>query len=164
MATHFERLWNTLTYDLEFFLTVNVNRTHWEQFDTVSEDDMRNAFEIIQEAFNDIDPDIQYMCMVALRCTLLRPFPNIYENAYACEDVYDLAVRNVQHVLADHRQRLIESLRATHHAAFVLQKQWLKCYWNPEYKVCKNRLQRDFEELSSDLKRVNYFNQGACVP
>jgi hypothetical protein len=155
MATHFERLYNALSYDLEFYLTVNLDRTHWEEHNKVREHDMQTVFEIIQDLFQETEPDIQYMCMVALRCTLIRPYPHDAEdNPYACEAVYELAVRNVQHVLADHRQRLIQSLHAAHHSAFVIQKQWKKCIANPEYQMCKDRLMREYNELGLMCPRL----------
>ena len=150
MATHFEHLYNALSYDLEFYLAVNLDRTYWEEHNKIRETDMQTAFEIIQHCFDETEPDIQYMCMVALRCTLIRDYPHDTEDhPYACEDVYELAVRNVQHVLADHRQRLIQSLHAAHHSALLIQKQWKKCQSNPNYKVCKERLVREYNELGA---------------
>lgn len=150
MATHFERLYNAVSYDLEFFLSINLDRTYWINHGHVRPRDMQIAFEIIQEHFDETEPDIQYMCMVALRCTLIRPYPHDDEDhRYAVEDVYELAVRNVQHVLADHRQRLIQSLHAAHHSALLIQKQWRKCVANPEYQVCKNRLTREWTDLET---------------
>lgn len=148
MATHFERLYNALSHDLEFYLTVNLDRTHWEKNGSVRPYDMDLLFYIIQDSFQETEPDIQYMCMVALRCTLIRDYPHDTEdNPYACEALYELAVRNVQHVLVDYRQRLIQSLHAAHHSAFVIQKQWRKCIANPEYQVCKDRIIREYNEI-----------------
>jgi hypothetical protein len=147
MATHFQRLYDVLSHDLDFHLVVFVNRRYWEKNNTISLRDIETLYEIVQETFDETEPDIQYMVMLALRCTLIRPFPDTYENAYACEDVYELAVRNVQHILMDYRDRLIRSLHMAHHSALVIQKQWRKCITNPEYKACKNRLFREFENL-----------------
>ncbi len=150
MATHFERLYNAISYDLEFFLTINLDRTYWINNGHVRPRDIEIALEIIQEHFDETEPDIQYMCMVALRCTLLRPYPHDDDdNRYAVENLYDLAIRNVQHVLTDYRQRLIESLHAAHHSALVIQKQWRKCISNPEYQMCKNRLTREWTDLEN---------------
>ena len=31
-------------------------------------------------------------------------------------------------------------------ACKIIQKAWMKCYYNPEYLVCKNRLMREYKE------------------
>ena len=152
MATYFQRLYDGLSHDLDFHLVVFINRRYWEQNNTIDLDQMKDLFDIVNEEFlYIIEPDIQYMIMVALRCTLLsRPYPDVYENAYACEDVYELAVRNVQRILMDYRDRLKRSLHLAHHSALIIQKQWRKCITNPEYKACKNRLFREFENLQKE--------------
>lgn len=148
MALHFQSLYNALSHDLWAHLTAHLDRHHWEKHGAVKETDMDELFKIIIEAFDETEPDIQYMCMVALRCTLIRPYPHDDENnPYACESVYDLAVRNVQHVLADHRKRLIRSLHAAHHSALVIQQQWKKCTTKSEYHMCRARLDRELDEL-----------------
>lgn len=139
-----------LLRELEFYLNVHVDRTYWEEHNTIKSSDIQNLCDIVDNNFDDIEPDIAYTVNVSIRCTLVRPFPDIYQDRFACENVFDLVVRNAADILDDYQERLTESLRASNHSAFVIQKQWRKCVSNPDYKVCKDRLLREF----SDLKRV----------
>jgi hypothetical protein len=45
----------------------------------------------------------------------------------------------------------IEPFARRHMAAFKIQKWWLQHYYNPdkEYRVCKKRLLREFEEMNN---------------
>jgi hypothetical protein len=107
MPMTFQHIYNSLTYDLEFFLTVNLDRTYWENHNSIKPRDIEICYEIVEEAFgDDTEPDIQYMVKTALYCTLMRDFPYDEESPYACEKVYELAIRNVQEVLNDYRDRL----------------------------------------------------------
>ena len=36
-------------------------------------------------------------------------------------------------------------------ACKIIQKAWMKCYYNPEYLVCKNRLMREYKEYRNYL-------------
>ena len=39
-------------------------------------------------------------------------------------------------------------------SVLTIQKYWLNSYYNPQYKVCKNRLLRQFEELNQELQNI----------
>lgn len=41
-------------------------------------------------------------------------------------------------------------------AAFRIQLAWHKCYYNPNYTVCKRRLQREYDELMEEFKTLKY--------
>lgn len=39
-------------------------------------------------------------------------------------------------------------------AAFVIQRQWRACYYNPSYLLCQRRLMREAAEMEMDLEGV----------
>lgn len=156
MANHFWKLFDELTTSVEFYLYVHTDRNLWDAKGYIDANDLDDLFNVVDDVFDEIAPDVQYMVKVALRCTLLgRTCPDTYNNPYAFEDLFDLAVRNMQHVLIDYKKELQASLHTSFHSAIVIQKQWKKCVTDPNYQVCKTRLLRDFEDLSSELKSVH---------
>ena len=156
MANHFYKLYNELSNRLRFYMYIHVNRNLWEENGHIIPEDIGDLYSIIDDTFDEIAPDVQYMVKVALRCTLVgRTCPDTYNNPYAFEDLFDLALRNMQHVLVDYKESIQASLYVSFHSALVIQKQWKRCVSDPHYQVCKNRLRKEFEEVSSELKSVH---------
>jgi len=148
MATYYSDLYENLSRELNFDMDVFLDRGYWLVSNTIFPADMLNIYNIIDRNFNGSAPDIAYSVKVAVRCTLIRPYP---EGPYGCEDVFELAVRNAQQVLSDYKYELINTLHHDNHSALVIQRQWKKCISNPEYKLCKGRLLREFDELAGSL-------------
>lgn len=156
MENHFWKLYNELTNRLGFYMYIDVDRRFWEETGHIIPEDIGDLFSIVDDTFDEITPDVQYMVKIALRCTLLgRTCPDAYNNPYAFEDLFDLALRNMQHVLVDYQESIQASLHVSFHSALMIQQQWKRCVSDPHYKVCKNRLRREFEEVSSELKSVH---------
>lgn len=53
-----------------------------------------------------------------------------------------IAARLIQEAWRKHRRRM---------AAGVIQTAWIRAFWNPRFRVCKKRLQRNYEEISADI-------------
>lgn len=53
----------------------------------------------------------------------------------------------------NYTHRYLEKLRK-HMCAFRIQCYWRKCYYDPNYTVCKKRLVREWEELSREYKEL----------
>jgi len=45
----------------------------------------------------------------------------------------------------------IEKIITHYFAALTIQQQLLECYYNPKYKMCRNRLQLEFNDMISGL-------------
>jgi hypothetical protein len=168
-----DTMWDTLRDYLDFCLVVNTNRTHWEQFNTVSTTDLDMYQQTINEALEhmfvkyrhtDIEEqlsDLEYALFVSVRTGMSVPYPpNLLDNAYAAEDVIDRVVNNTMMVVDDFYDDLLEKMFVINNRARRIQKQWREAITNPEYQACRNRLQYEFETYSALLPKTQMVYPG----
>jgi len=166
-------MWDTLRDYLDFCLVVNTNRTHWEQFNTVSTTDLDMYQQTINEALEhmfvkyrhtDIEEqlsDLEYALFVSVRTGMSVPYPpNLIDNAYAAEDVIDRVVNNTMMVVDDFYDDLLEQMFVINNRARRIQKQWREAITNPEYQACRNRLLFEFRTYSALLPKTQMVYPG----
>ena len=69
---------------------------------------------------------------------------------------YQLFYKTINRKLKRVIDRIVDSTLKKE-ACKIIQKAWMKCYYNPEYLVCKNRLMRDYEKYKTHFI-TNYRN------
>jgi len=50
---------------------------------------------------------------------------------------------------------IVHLLEQREAAALVIQKRWLECFYNPKYRVCRNRIREEFEEFDNARLQCN---------
>lgn len=168
-----DTLWDTLRDYLDFCLVVNTNRTHWENFNTVSDDDIDLYRQTINEALQpllekyrntDVEEhlnDLKYPLFVSVRTGMSIPYPpNLVDNYYITEDVIDRVVTNTMMILDDVYDHLLEQMFVINNRARRIQTQWREAITNPEYLACRNRLQFEFYTYSALLPQTRMVYPG----
>jgi hypothetical protein len=166
-------LWDNLREYLDFCLVVNTNRTHWENFNTVSDDDIdlyrqtiNEALHPIREKYRNTDivddfVNLEYTLFASVRTGMRVPYPpNLVDNYYATEDLIDRVVNNTMLILDDFYDDMLEHMFVINNRARRIQKQWREAITNPEYQACKNRLQFEFETYSALLPQTRMIYPG----
>jgi len=168
-----DTLWDTLRDYLDFCLVVNTNRTHWEQFNMVSDADLDMYRQTINDALDPLDQkyqntdlvddlvDLEYALFASLRTGMRVPYPpNLIDNVYAAEDVIDRVVNNTMAVVDDFYDDLLAKMFVINNRARRIQKQWREAISNPAYRACRNRLQYEFETHSALLPQTRMIYPG----
>jgi hypothetical protein len=166
-------LWDTLREYLDFCLIVNTNRTHWEQFNTVSGDDIEMYRQTINEAFEpmylkyrntEIEQDfhnLEYTLFASVRTGMSVPYPpNLLDNAYATEDVIERVVNNTMMIVDDFYDDMLLQMFVINNRARRIQTQWREAITNPAYQACRNRLRFEFDMCSALLPKIHMIYPG----
>lgn len=159
-----DTLWDTLREYLDFCLVVNTNRTHWEQFNTVSDDDIdlyretiNSAIQPLLEKYRNTDAvdaflNLEYTLFASVRTGMRVPYPpNLVDNYYATEDLIERVVNNTMMILDDFYDDMLMHMFVINNRAQRIQKQWREAITNPEYRACQNRLRYEFEAFNQEV-------------
>ena len=114
-----------------------------------------NIFENLRNIYknsNDVSAILTQSRILIQNCAwtaLNIPFPGVFENFY---HYLDAVKRNLIRVYDRHvYEALRGALMMANHHCEVIQRVWRRCDTNPAHPMCRRRLDRQFEEWSSDL-------------
>jgi hypothetical protein len=146
-----------LRNQLEFHLMLSVNRDFWREMDHLSTEDERGIEDVIDFAIQgimkryensrDVTNIFQHLRILiqnVVWASMNVPWPrdpNVHIGS-----VVENAMQVYYNVV--YPQLRTEMIMVNHHCE-VIQRNWLKCYYEPDHPVCKRRLVREFEELVS---------------
>ena len=141
-------------YYTDHHLAFHVDYTFWEEFDEQSSESVFSAEDCIDESFEIIMNRYDYDNSIStildnLRFTLQNaiwammnvPYPR--DPYRYCDRVRD----NLFTIFRDtvHYELYNAMIRENHHAQMI-QRNWRRAISDPNYKACRNRLNREFEE------------------
>lgn len=150
-----DHLESRLRSELRFQLTVHTNMAQWEAMDRLYPDDWENINATIRDvfapfihryAYTKVVPALQQcrntLCHVVW-AAMNVPFPRDPFEHIEC------VVENTSNVLRI--SNLQHDMLMANHYAHVIQRNWRFVILNPEYEVCKRRLEHEYNELKNIL-------------
>jgi len=158
-----ESLWDTLRDYLDFQLNVHTDRRHWESFDTVSNSDLEGYRATIRLAVDetrtkysgtDVEPvldELAYAVYASVRTGMSVSYPSIFFGSFVVEIMIDRVLNNTMMIMEDFYDDLLHDMFIVNNRALKIQNVWRKVNSNPEYQACRNRLNREFQELENTL-------------
>lgn len=154
-------LWDTLRDYLDFCLMVNTNRTYWDHADIVSNDDLTMYEATITDALGTfyekyqgtkvekLLEQLEYAVYASVRTGMSVAYPRHYNDPYAVETHIDRVVANTMQVVDDFYDDLRYEIFIVNRRAKKIQKLWKEVNSNPGYSACRNRLCREFNDISA---------------
>ena len=144
-----------MRHELEFQLNVHTDMRYWDEMDHLDDETLLNIHVTVRDIFARISTQYAYnpevvrianeaatMIEYAIRTAMNVPYPRnpLFHIESVIDNVFDIYNR-----LFYARFRT-EMIMATH-GAHLIQRNWKKCISDPQYRVCRNRLMKEFDEL-----------------
>ena len=138
-------------------LVVGINRRYWEEMDELDRETREVIHLMIRYTMTDLNmryhgtavepilEDLYSMMCLAADVALNVPFPRNYI-LHIDAVVNNLLEMYVRTTYANLRTEMV----MVNHAAGVIQRNWRRCVTDPQYQVCRNRLDWEFKNLGNN--------------
>lgn len=92
---------------------------------------------------------MEYAIFISVRTGMCTPYPRFYNDNYSVERHIDRVIGNTMRIVDDLYDDLIYEMFMTNHRVRKIQSFWKRAVSNPDYKVCRDRLMKEWTELKS---------------